>query len=87
MVNEGKIPLPEGCCLSVIMDGSDPYDRTVFEARIVNRHGDTLFKLEDKRDSAASRILKRMCREIEAARKGLQPITGKARDAKEGELC
>jgi hypothetical protein len=69
------------------MDASDPYGRTVFEARIVSHRGDTLFKLEDKRDGVASRILKRMCREIEAARKGLQPITGKAREQQEGELC
>lgn len=87
MVRESKIPLPEGCSLKIDMDASDPYGRTVLVARIISHRGDTLYKLEDKRDGAASRILKRMCREIEAARKGLQPITGVAREAKEGELC
>lgn len=85
MVNEGKIPLPDGCSLKIEYDDED--NREVNRAEIRSHRGDMLFRLESKMDFAASRILKRMCCEIEEARKGLQPITGTARDAKEGEPC
>lgn len=87
MVRESKIPLPEGCSLKIDMDASDPYGRAVLVARIVSHRGDTLFKLEDKRDGAATRILKRMCREIEVARAGLVKLKGSDRGPQDGDLC